>query len=224
MKDIITVLNEAKIFRNITIANLQKIYPFLSGNVKKYLKDEVAIAEEDEVNFVGIVLNGEFSIKKLFSDGSQILLQKAASPYILGIDIVCTRFKTSPYSVFANETSEIFIIPFHVFSKPGTIDEEIRLSVLENILTLISHENFRKLHTIEVLAKRGLRERIMVYLTRQKKKYNSSSFTISLNREQLAEYLSVNRSALSHELSLMQQEGLIKVHGFHFTIIDNLKI
>lgn len=77
----------------------------------------------------------------------------------------------------------------------------------------------KKEYRLTIMAQKGLRERILVYLTMQANKRGTNSFTIPFSREELASFLCVNRSALSHELSLMQQEGLIRFHKNEFTLL-----
>ncbi|SHJ15257.1 Crp/Fnr family transcriptional regulator [Parasporobacterium paucivorans] len=216
---IISVLADSKIFQGISKETIRKNFSSFSGNIKSYQKGEIFVSEDDFQNFIGIILEGEFCVTKMYLDGSQFLLQKAGPSYAVGVDIVFTRTQISPYSVSATEDSKIFLLPNDVIRTPGKIDEKFRLIILENILTIISHENMRKYNTLELLAKKSLRDKAITYLLRQKKKYNSSTFTIPLNREQLAEYLCVNRSALSHELSLMQKDGLIRYTKNTFTIL-----
>ena len=84
-----------------------------------------------------------------------------------------------------------------------------RQMVLNNLLLLISQENMKKEYRLAILSQRGLRERIITFLTMQASRIQDTTIRISFSREELASYLCVNRSALSHELSMMQREGLI---------------
>jgi len=89
---------------------------------------------------------------------------------------------------------------------------------LIRLLTLLSHESVRKEYRLAILARRGLRERVMTYLTMQAQKRGAASVTIPFSREELASFLCVNRSALSHELSCMARDGLITFHKNRFTL------
>jgi len=89
---------------------------------------------------------------------------------------------------------------------------------LENILIYIANENIRKQHKIEIISQNGLRDRILTCLRMFSRRRRSSSFAISFTREEFADYLCVNRSALSHELSKMQQEGILTFRKDHFTL------
>ena len=94
-----------------------------------------------------------------------------------------------------------------------------RLIVLNRLLTLISHENMRKEYRLAILSQKGLRERILTYLSMQSARLGKTTFSSPFSREELAAFLCVNRSALSHELSLMEREGLIQFRKNVFTLL-----
>jgi CRP-like cAMP-binding protein len=85
---------------------------------------------------------------------------------------------------------------------------------------MLADNNIKMSNKVEILAERGLRDRIMVYLNVLRVKSGSDTVTIKMSREQLAQYLCVNRSALSNELSKMKRDGLIDFKGTRFTILD----
>lgn len=220
MEKTYSVLSKTKIFQGLSPTMVRDIFDSCRLNIKTYLKGEIFISEDDVLNSIAIVLEGSFSITKTYVDGNQALLQQAGPSYAIGVDVLFTRSRISPYSAQAMEESRIFLLPGDLLQKESRLPDSTRLLILENMLTIISHENMRKYNTLELLAKKSLRDKVMTYLLRQKKKYNSTTFTIPLNREQLADYLCVNRSALSHELSVMQKEGLIRYSKNTFTILD----
>ena len=100
------------------------------------------------------------------------------------------------------------------------LDVQWNLKIVENALKLISHENMRKEYRLAILSRKGLRERILTYLMMQSGRRKKATFTIPFTREELASFLCVNRSAMCHELSLMQQEGLISFRKNEFTLCN----
>ena len=89
-----------------------------------------------------------------------------------------------------------------------------------NLLTILSDGNLRKHYRLAILAQRGLRDRVLVYLTMQAERRGTPTFRIPFSREELAAFLCVNRSALSHELSRMEAEGLIRFRKNEFTLLS----
>ena len=93
---------------------------------------------------------------------------------------------------------------------------------MHRLLNLVSQENMKKEHRLAILYQKGLRDRIMEYLTMQAEKQGSGCITIPFSREELASFLCVNRTALSHELSKMRAEGIIEFRKNRFTLTGNL--
>ena len=116
--------------------------------------------------------------------------------------------------------ARIFFLQADLLLQAGTLPEDCRQEVLHQLLTLISQENMKKEYRLAILSQRGLRDRIMTYLTMQADKRGSRKIKIPFSRDELASFLCVNRSALSHELSLMQQEGIIRFRKNEFELLE----
>lgn len=90
---------------------------------------------------------------------------------------------------------------------------------MNHLLTHIANENMKKEYRLAILSQNGLRDRITTYLTMQARRRGENSFTIPFSREEMASFLCVNRSALSHELGLMRSEGIIEFRKNRFTLL-----
>ena len=105
------------------------------------------------------------------------------------------------------------------FSIESLNKETFRKPVKNILIEMMADENIRMGHKIEILAERGLRDRVIVYLNILARRFQSNVVTVPLSREQLASYLCVNRSALSNELSKMRQDGIISFKGREFCLL-----
>lgn len=222
MDNIVKSLAKSRLFCDVSKDKLNTIFYDLQGTVKYYLEGETVLCEDDIADYVGIILQGSLLVTKLFLDGKHSLIHHLKPLNMVVADIACTYTKKSPYFIYAKENTSIFFIPFGIIEKQGKIDEEVRLCMMNNILKTIANENIRKYYKIEILSRKSIRERILIYLTIQQKMNKADTFSIPFNREQLAEYLCVNRSALSHELSLMQKEGLLETKRNKITLLNQL--
>ena len=92
--------------------------------------------------------------------------------------------------------------------------------VLRNVMGLLAGKNILLTKKIRYISQRSTRQKLMAYLSDEARRLGSSSFTIEFNRQQLADFLSVDRSAMSAELSRMQKDGLIKYHKDEFTLLQ----
>ena len=190
-------------------------------HLQEYQKGQFIIEPQQKVDQLAVILSGRVSLIHIFPDGNHSLISAVNVGEILGADLVCTKSQISPYHVVAAANTQIICFPADLVTKPGVIREQERLLALNRLLTLISHENMKKEYRLAILSQKGLRERILTYFTMQSARLRKTTFTIPFSREELAAYLCVNRSALSHELSLMQKEGLLTFHKNTFSIVIN---
>lgn len=209
MQDLKNMLQNCKLFSGMPEVMLQEtVLP--QGRLREYTRQTTIISPQENVSWFGIIVSGRIQIAQIFSDGCSSLMGTLNPGALLGVDLICTRSRRAPYHAIAASNTEIFCFPADMVLEPGQLPERERLDVLRIFMTLLSHENMRKHYRIAILSQRGLRDRILIYLTMQAGRRGSDSFQIPFSREELADYLCVNRSALSHELSLMEQEGLIR--------------
>ena len=178
------------------------------------------IGLDKTVDFVGVVLTGELNSFKADIDGRLNLIRKTHVFEIFGLDIASTPRQTSPLVTVCATYAEVMTFPYARISEPGSIPDRFRCIMLKNILELTANQNMRQLYKIDILSRKRLRERIMLYLTLQAKRKKTNELLIPFNREEFAAYLCVDRSALSRELSRMQAEGLIDFSRNHFRILS----
>ena len=190
------------------------------GKVRDYEKQAVLAAPGDRVDWFAVVLRGKVQISQIFSDGSSSLMDALGPGYTLGTDLICTRSRRSPYYAIAAGPLRILRFPAALLLEPGALPEEGRLVLWRNLLTILSDDSLRKHYRLAILARRGLRDRVLVYLTMQAERRGTHTFRIPVTREELAAFLCVNRSALSHELSRMEAEGLIRFRKNEFTLLE----
>ena len=97
---------------------------------------------------------------------------------------------------------------------------EFHNRLIQNMLTLIARKNFQLNRKLEHMSKRSTKEKLLSYLSMESKKANAPTFTIPFNRQQLADYLSVDRSAMSNELCKLRDEGILQFHKNSFTLFE----
>ena len=203
----LTALSRCRLFQDLPRETLEReILP--RGKRREFERQRVLIAPGDRVDWFGVVLRGKVQISQIFSDGTSSLMDALGPGHTLGTDLICTRSRRSPYYAVA------------AVLEAGALSGEARTILWRNLLTLLSDGNLRKHYRLAILAQRGLRDRVLVYLTMQAERRGTNTFRIPFSREELAAFLCVNRSALSHELSRMEAEGLIRFRKNEFTLLS----
>lgn len=219
MATLASLLQKTELFMDIPQEIIQReIVPH--GLLQEFSKGQFLIVPQQKVDRFGVVVTGKVHIMHIFANGNYSLMTVVKDGGIVGADLVCTRTQLAPYHARASAAVQVFYLPVSMISHPGVLQEKLRLNVLSHMLILISNENMRKEYRLAILSQKGLRERIVTYLTMQADRLRRNTFAISFSREEMASYLCVNRSALSHELSLMEQEGLISFRKNVFTLHD----
>lgn len=217
---IIKICSESIIFRNIDKNIIKNFLDLIVYKVIFFKKGQLIIREDEYIDSIWLILSGEVNSCKYSSNGNEILLSKLEDHEVLGLDITCTRSKKSLYDVYASKPSFLLKFDYNLFHREDVLPANYKLLIYENIIECIANNNAKQLHKIEIISQKSIRDKIMTYLLIQKNNKNTNKFEISFDRDQLANYLCINRSVLSHELSLMQQEGLIKFKKNEFEIFE----
>lgn len=222
MEQMLENLQRCKLLRNVSSEVItQTILPL--GTLTHYPADTTIFYPQDLVNEIRVLLFGKVKLVYFMENGNQDIRNLLFPPGVVGLDLICTTSKLSPYQAVAVKNSAVFSFPAQLLLSPGILPEPDRLTCLTNLLTILSQINMQKEYRLAILTRHSLRERIMVYLTMQAMRRRSTTFQIPFSREELASFLSVNRSALSHELSCLRQEGLIDFRKNTFTLLKWLE-
>ena len=190
------------------------------ARVQEYAKGTFLIHPQQKLTHFGIVASGTIHITHISAEGESRIMDSLEPGQIYGADLMCTRSRLSPHHAMAVQPTTLLLFPIALVLEPGLIPEPERMVILPQLLTIIAHENMRKDYRLAILSHKGLRDRLMTYLTMQAAKRGTATFTIPFDREALASFLCVNRSALSHEIALMKQEGVIECRKNTFTLLQ----
>lgn len=186
---------------------------------RHYAAGEVLLRPQQTEERLGLILEGRVQILQLFPSGASSLMAVLRPGGLLGVDLVFTRTLASPYHAVASEDTRVLYLPAAPLTRPGPLTPEECMAVMRQALLILSHDNMKKHYRLTILSQRGLRQRVLAYLSMQATRRKRASFSIPFSREELASYLCVNRSALSHELRQMEQDGLIRFRKNRFTLL-----
>jgi CRP-like cAMP-binding protein len=178
------------------------------------------LCPQERVERFGVVVSGRIQVMQLFSDGVNSLMDVLSPGDLLGVDALCTPQHHAPYYAIAATPVEVLFFPGQLLLGKALPDGAGDNPLWPALRGYLAQENLQKHYRLAILSQRGLRTRILIFLTMQAGRAGADTFRIPFSREELASYLCVNRSALSHELSQMAQEGLISFHKDAFTLLE----
>ena len=215
------IIKKNELFKGIENNNLKSILSCLSAKVSVYKKGEYIYMAGENVYYIGILLKGQVVVLKEDENGNMNILSEISPGEMFGEALACAEIEISSVSVQAVETSEILLIDYKKIIKTCSSACTFHTLLIENMLKILARKTIMLNQKIEIVSKRTIREKLMTFLAIQKNITNSNVFTIPYNREQLSNYLYVDRSAMSRELGKMRDEGLIKFKKNRFEIIEH---
>ncbi len=219
MKKYIEILRKCKLFNNISEENLLPMLNCLGAKVLYFDKGETIIEEGSETHNVGIILSGSAQIIKIDFHGNRNIISKIDSSMLFGESYACADITSVPVSVVACENTEIMFIECNRITKTCCNSCEFHNQIIINLLKIMALKNIHFNQKAEITSKRTTREKLLAYLEQQAKINNSNSFSIPFDRQELADYLEVDRSGLSSEISKLRKEGLLECKKSNFCLL-----
>lgn len=210
-----------KLFDGIEEKDKQTLFRCFNAVKKSFFKDEIILEPEQEIDSVIYVSNGCIKIIKDDFDGNKIIIDTIKKGETFAEAVVCSGIKKCQNFVYAQTDATLYFINIEKILNPCTEACLFHKKLLQNLVKSISEKNLFLNQRIELLTKKSLRERILIYLDKYKQKNNNKIFEIPHSREEMAQYLGVNRSALSRELCIMKAQKLIDFHKNSFSILTN---
>lgn len=214
MKYLETVLGSG-LLSGISKTDYILAFEALSVKGKKYEKESIVFSEGEVLDKICIVEKGCIREEKTYHQGDVHIFQIYEKNAIFGLEVAASRKKTTITDFICSEDSEIVFISMEDIRKSKWSKE-----IMETLLQYLADDNVRKINNVSILACKGLREKILLYLEIQRKRTKGNSVEVRMNREQLAQFLCVSRSALSNELSKMKQEGILDFNKNEFYFRD----
>ena len=191
----------------------------LGAKVDFFDKKYTVFAEGSPAKYIGIVLSGSVQVIQVDYYGNRSILSVMREGEVFAEAFACAETREIPVSVIADEPSEIMLIDcshiLHTCHNNCGFHQRLIFNLMKDLAvkTLMFHQR------IEITSKRTTREKLLAYLTIQAKRAGSNSFEIDFDRQELADYLEVERSGLSAEISKMRREGIIDNQKNHFELL-----
>ena len=205
-------LSLSGLFSAIDPRELSGLLNCIQARYVKYKKDDFVIEKGSTVSEFGLILTGQCCSLKWDASGRRVILTFIEKGMLIGLMIAAKEGHSSPVSVQATEDSYIMLIPFARIISPCSKDCHRHRRLLTNYISALAEKGLELHERINCLLEPSVRDKIMTYLSRISKEQESRTFAIPINRNAMAEYLNIERSALSRALSGMKKDGLIDYH------------
>ena len=219
MKNFMEVLEGCALFAQIAPSDLGALLDCLGAQKILFGKGQQILSEGDAARFVGIVLQGCVQIEKVDYYGNRSILARAGAGELFAESFACSKAAHMPVSVVATEDTYVMLIDCRRITTGCSNACGFHSRLIANLLEVVADRNLQMNQKIEITAKRTTRAKIMAYLLSQAKLCGSDSFTIPFDRQALADYLQVERSAMSAEIGKLRNEGILESKKNHFRLL-----
>ncbi|MBC5688985.1 Crp/Fnr family transcriptional regulator [Mediterraneibacter sp. NSJ-55] len=216
----IGALSNTVLFQKMNKNDIEELLQYLSVKEKIYQKGEVICHMGDSVQSIGIVVSGSVNIAKGDAWGNETLLAHVECGQVFAETYACVQTEPMMVEVVAaQETKIIFLHIGNLLQRKlpacGCYEQ-----FLKNLIQVMASKNLHLSSKMSHVTPKTIRERLLSYLSYEAVKHRSREFDIPFNRQQMADYLLVERSALSKELSKMQREGMLTYRKNHFRLYE----
>lgn len=220
MEQFYDLLLKNPLFTGVARADIASLLTCLSATLRLYRKQEFILLAGEPAGAVGIVCAGGVQVFKEDFTGNRTILAGFGAGEMFGEAFACAKIEELPVSVTAVSASKVLFIDYRKIITICSSACAFHNRLVENMLSVLASKNVVLNQKIEVLSKRTTREKLIAYLSEQARRADSRRFSIPFNRQELADYLCVDRSAMSSELSKMRGEGLLDFDRSVFELRD----
>lgn len=220
MKEYFDLLSSSPLFFGIDEEELGSMLHCLGAKVMDVAKGEPVFLEGDDAGFIGIVLEGSVQIVQEDYFGSRSVIHHSLPGDIFAEAFSFTGRETMPVSGYAVKNSRVMLLACRRMMTVCSNACGFHNRLVKNLLQLVSRKNLMLSEKIRYMSRKTTREKLLAYLSDQAKLSDSPEFTIPFDRQALADYLGVERSAMSAEISKLRKDGLIETNGSRFRILS----
>lgn len=218
MNNYLHIIKKSTIFDGLIDKEINAMLRCLDAKKKQYGKGQYILCAGDNTELIGLLLEGSSLIIQEDFWGNRNILGKVTPSKLFAEAFACSPGIKLNVSVIAEEDCTVLWLDVHRIIKTCPSACLYHTRIIQNLLTELAKKNLQLNDKLTHMGQRLTREKILSYLSSQVQKNNNREVYIPFNRQQLADYLSVERSALSVELSKLRDDGIIDFDKNHFVI------
>lgn len=219
MADFIEVLQNCALFDGVNARDLRAMLGCLGGRTQDFDRGEAIFAAGSRAECVGIVLSGAAQVVMDDFYGNRTIHSRVEPGGMFGEAFACAGVDRLPVTVEGVRPGRVMVIRLRRITETCSNACEFHNRMVMNLLKAMAAKNLQLNRKIEITSRRTTREKLMAYLMNQARLAQSGSFTIPFDRQALADYLCVERSALSAEIGRLRREGVLESEKSHFKLL-----
>ncbi len=211
-------IKNSPIFYGMSDDELKGLLECFQARVRKYENGEMIVRQGDMINNIYLIISGAVNIEKDSYWGRRIIISRLGRNDNLALSFVGSKNVESNIDAVAVEDTVVLILGYEKCTSMCQNACTRHKILIDNLFRILSKENIELIQKIENISQKTIRDKLLTYLSNEAQKAHSYSFEIKFNRQDLADYLNIDRSAMSFELSKLQKEGFIKYNKNKFEL------
>ena len=219
MKKYLHTLRKCPLFDGIAEEDLTRMLGCLGARVMYFDKKYTVFAEGTAAKYVGVVLSGSVQIIQFDYFGNRSILAEIGEGGMFSEEFAAAGAESIPVSAVANEPGEIMLIDCSHILHTCHNNCGFHQKLIYNLMKALAKKTISFHERVAVTSKRSTREKLLAYLALWAQKTGKNEFDINFDRQELADYLEVERSGLSAEIGKLKREGIIDSHKNHFVLL-----
>lgn len=206
------------LFRGVSPGDMPGLLRCLGARRQSFREQEIILLAGQPARFVGVMLSGAAQVVREDFAGGRNIIAEVTAGNLFAESYVCSRAESLPVSVVAAADCKVLWIDYARAIAPCSGACPFHARLVENMMRILASKNLLLSRKIEDISRRTTREKLLSYLTDEASAHGSNEFGIPFSRQELADYLCVDRSAMSGELGRMRDDGLLRFHGSRFVL------
>lgn len=219
MKKYIPILKRTKLFSGVGEDAVESMLSCLGARYSSFKKGEYILREGEHLSDIFILVEGKIHIQKDDYWGNRSILSEVSVGDMFGEAYASPENSMLLNDVVAVEDCSVIFFDVRRILTTCCSACSFHNMIIQNMFFAVSDKNRRLVQKLGHMSGRTTRAKLISYLSEEAKRQNSSVFTVPFNRQQLADYLSVDRSAMSNELCKLRDEGLIRFEKSRFELL-----
>ena len=213
-------IKNSPLFYGMSDEELKGLLECFNARIRHYEKEEMIIRQGDVISNIYLILDGEVNIEKDSYWGRRIIISHLGKNDNLALSFVGSKNVESSIDAITTKDTLVLILSYEKCTSMCQNACTRHKVLINNLFQILSKENIELIQKIENVSQKTIRDKLLTYLSNEAQRQHSNSFEIHFNRQDLADYLNVDRSAMSFELSKLQKEGFIQYNKNHFVLLS----
>lgn len=222
-KKYLELLKRSKLFAGTKVEEISAMLTCLSAVTRKYKAGSYVYRFGEKINTVGMVLAGRVEVIKEDYWGNKNIVSVINPGMAFAESYACTADAPMGVSVEAVEDSTVLLMDVKRILNVCSSSCVFHSKLISNMVASIASNNLMINEKLSIMTQRSTRKKLLQYFSAESMRQGSPSFVIPFDRQQLADYISVDRSAMSSELSRMKKEGLLEFSKNHFRLLHEIE-